>query len=84
MSWIRFHVPPKKVRLYDRAHACDNNGYAVPNFREFSPPRIKHLREKSYERYKKTEDGKHLDSIRLTGEVGRIESIRFIEIGGKV
>jgi len=81
-DWIRLHTPPKKVRLYDQAHACDNAGYAIPNFREFYPPRIKYLQEKSQERYKKTEDGKYFDSIRLTGEVGRVESIRFIETGG--
>lgn len=80
-GWIRLHIPPREVRNLDKSHACDNEGYAVPDLKEFSPPRIKYLREKSYERYKKTEDGKYLDSIQLTGEVGKIEQIRCIEVG---
>lgn len=76
-DFIRLHVPPKVVRLWNQTHACNSEGYAIPNYEELSPPRIKYLREKSHERYKKTEDGKYLESLQFTGEVGRIESFRL-------
>jgi hypothetical protein len=83
IGWIRLYTRPKKVALWDRQHACDKEGYAVPNFEKSAPPHIRYLREQSYNRYRKTDEGQYLESfLKVCREVGKIESIRWVEFNG--
>jgi len=67
MSWIKLWVVSRKIW-----RATKGQSYA----------KVKYYYEQSKRRYEQTADAKYLRSMSpFNGEVGRIESIRSIEIG---
>jgi len=65
MSWIRLHTPPKE---------CRNR------MKDLWGAKETYLFNASYKRYILTGDGIYLSNLRLlAGEIGRVESVRFID-----
>jgi len=75
-GWVRLFTVPHKCRKLVRENHYDNEKWWET---VLDTPQKKYIYQNARRRYEKTEDYLYLSNIKLTGEVGSAENIRWVQ-----